>query len=627
MLFDLDPASITGPGNVRNNILFGAQYLRSRMNGDPTNPQVQAQALHAYNGLGAGGDPKYVENVFRYRPAPTAPGTATASAAPPGAAPGAQAPPAPYQVASNAPVAPPGSPAAPAAAPAQAPATGDQFDVPPAAAPAPPQPPRNALAPPLPPAATGQPPAAGAPAAAPAATATPGGPPQPPQAPAPVPMPPPPQPPQVEANGLQPAENARLDALGRSGQLTVQQRATLEQQLRDKNIQQRQQSFSDYMSQQTLAIQQNNSATQKYEADLKAWQAAHPELAPNARVNTLAYRTLQELAPIVRAGNAPQDVIDRYNNAATEYQEFKQVTDPISKGLVMVPTVPLPEGFPQPTSVPGGAAPGAVRPLTPGLSPAQQQVERDPAAYEVAKTNYESDVPEIRTLSASGRQAQADQIRIQQMQQVLQGFSSGPLTDARNAASAFFQRWLPSGLTGWEKDSPTLSGAAAAEEFQKLALTGAGQQDQALLGKNAGYQALETFKKANPNTDLLNPTNASILNMQLITNQANQDYIQAAQAHFRQNEQTFKTTHQYDSLNDFDTNWGAQRNPQVYAAAMGAAGGQDYAQWSKLLQPDEIQRALDVVHRAAPGVTVNGPNGPLDMSKVAPVGQIGRAHV
>ena len=92
----VDPATISGPNNARNNILFGAQYLKSKMgNGNPADPQVQAQALRAYNGIGKGGDPDYVAHVFRYRPAPAAPGTATASAAPPAAAPGAAtAPPA-----------------------------------------------------------------------------------------------------------------------------------------------------------------------------------------------------------------------------------------------------------------------------------------------------------------------------------------------------------------------------------------------------------------------------------------------------------------------------------------------------------------------------------------------------
>ena len=76
----VDPATLAGPGNVRNNILFGAQYLKSRMQGDPANPAVQVAGLRAYNG---GGDPNYVQNVFRYRPAPT--GATTANAAAPAA--------------------------------------------------------------------------------------------------------------------------------------------------------------------------------------------------------------------------------------------------------------------------------------------------------------------------------------------------------------------------------------------------------------------------------------------------------------------------------------------------------------------------------------------------------------
>lgn len=382
---------------------------------------------------------------------------------------------------------------------------------------------------------------------------------------------------------------------------------TAEQGFRNQNIQLAQKAFSDYMQTQQLAVSQGQLSNAQVETNLKYWQAAHPELAPNARVNTLAYRTLQELAPIVRAGNAPQDVIDRYNNAANEYQEYKQTTDPISKGLVMAPSRPLPAGFPEPA---GGSG---VRPLTQGLSTAQQEVERDPQAYKVNETNYTNDSTDIRAMAASGRQLQGDQIRIKQMQDVLQGFTSGPGTDARTAASAWFQRWLPSALTGWEKEPPNLSGAAAAQEFQKLALGSAGAQEQSLLGKNAGYRALELFKTANPNTELLDPTNQHILDMQLIQNQANQDYVQAAQAHFKENENKFKTTHQYDSLNDFDVNWGAQRNPQVYAAAMGAIAGQLPSQWTKGLSDDEYTRALQIVQRAKPSAVVQTKNGPYSM--------------
>ena len=105
------------------------------------------------------------------------------------------------------------------------------------------------------------------------------------------------------------------------------------------------------MTQQTLTVAQNNSATQKYEADIKAWQAAHPDLAPGARVNTVAYRTLQELAPLMRQPNPPQDVIDRYNNAAVEHLQFKTFIDPATGALMRGPTVPLPSGMPLPDGI------------------------------------------------------------------------------------------------------------------------------------------------------------------------------------------------------------------------------------------------------------------------------------
>ena len=49
--------------------------------------------------------------------------------------------------------------------------------------------------------------------------------------------------------------------------------------------------------------------------------------------------------------------------------------------------------------------------------------------------------------------------------------------------------------------------------------------------------------------------------MQMISNQANQDYSQAALSHFADNETKFGQTHKYDSLAQFDRNWNAQRNP------------------------------------------------------------------
>jgi len=143
-LTGVDPATLTGPENVRNNILFGARYLKARMGGgDPSNPAVQAAGLHAYNG---GGDPNYVANVFRYRPtlAPSDPNAAVTTYTPGGGgAPGR------VQVASVTPTtatdgttAPPGSTAAPGAPAVPTPAAGvSTAAAPPAATPGVAQPP------------------------------------------------------------------------------------------------------------------------------------------------------------------------------------------------------------------------------------------------------------------------------------------------------------------------------------------------------------------------------------------------------------------------------------------------------------------------------------------------------
>ena len=342
-----------------------------------------------------------------------------------------------------------------------------------------------------------------------------------------------------------------------------------------------------------------------------------PEFEPAQRDTAVAQQTVMVLGPKIAAADAgtgppvtPEDRA-RYNVAATTYQQFKEIVDPVTKQVKQVPTRPLPDGLPQPPSTAGS------RTLTEGLSPSQQEVERDPAAYKVAESQYERDSKEIPAIGDAGRQSQADQVRIKEMQDVLQRFSTGPGTGGRTEAAAWLQRWLPSAVTGWEKQSANLSGADAAQAFAKLALVGAGTQERGVLGARGGYQAIKLFKEANPNVDLQDATNKSILDMQLISNQANQDYSQAALSHFADNETKFGQTHKYDSLAQFDRNWNGQRNPQVYAAAMGAVSGQPASQWSKGLSDDEYKRALDIVSRASPSATVNAKSGRISMQPQA----------
>jgi spore germination cell wall hydrolase CwlJ-like protein len=344
------------------------------------------------------------------------------------------------------------------------------------------------------------------------------------------------------------------------------------------------------------------------------WLTENPSGITGTGPEASALRTLNELAAKKNQGIplTPQEEVN-YSTAADVYQGMETIKNDVTKETVQVPKRPLPPGIPEPQGRGGAGAGGGPKVVLPGLSPAQQQVERDPAAYKVAESQYDRDSKEIGAIGDVGRQAQADQVRIKEMQDVLQRFSTGSGTEARTAASNWLQRWLPASVTGWEKESANLSGSDAAQAFSKMALVGAGTQERGVLGARGGYQAIRLFKEANPSVNLQDATNKSILDMQLISNQANQDYSQAALSHFADNETKFGQTHQYASLAQFDRAWNGQRNPQVYAGAMGAISGQPYEQWSKGLQEPEIKRALDIVSRANPSAVVNSKSGPISM--------------
>ena len=457
-----------------------------------------------------------------------------------------------------------------------------------------------------------------------------------------------PQPPQLtptNANGLTAQQQAQIDAVASTGRMTVQQRMAAEQGFRNQNIQLQQKAFSDWIQVQTLNTAQGQLSVSQQNSALEYWKAAHPdakvtmtggeivtqdprtgqEIAPRIQVtpqraDTAAMAIVSRLGPKVANGTATPEEQAQYAVAVDSYRQPVLRENPVSKETVRVNTRELPAGFPEPPSLGGGGAPGGAgtggggsNVVMPGLSPQQQEIERDPAAYEVAKSQYDRNAKEIDAIGDAGRQAQADQIRIKEMQDVLQKFNSGRGTEAATAAAAWFNSWAPAGLTGWKKESENLSGSQAAEAFSKLALVGAGTQERSVLGARGGYQAIKLFKEANPNINLQDATNKSILDMQLISNQANADYSQAALSHFADNETKFAQTHKYESLQQFDRNWNAQRNPQVYSAAMGAISGQPASQWAKGLSDDEYTRALQMVQRAKPSAVVNTKSGRYSM--------------
>ena len=240
--------------------------------------------------------------------------------------------------------------------------------------------------------------------------------------------------------------------------------------------------------------------------------------------------------------------------------------------------------------------------------------------YTNMETAYKRDSEAIGGISQEGRTAQADQVRVQEMRNILKTTNTGSGAETQAAIQAFLQSWAPSALTNWTTNYANLDGPAAIQMFQKLGFMGATSQEQQTTPRG-GYLATKLFQQFNPGAHLLTATNNGLLAQRLISNQASIDYTQGAQDQFAQQEQNFTSSKpSYSSLAQFDRQWQAQRQPQVYAAAIGALGQQDYNQWSKNLSDDEIQRTLDVVHRADPSAVVNGKGGRLDLSQQGVVG-------
>ncbi len=251
------------------------------------------------------------------------------------------------------------------------------------------------------------------------------------------------------------------------------------------------------------------------------------------------------------------------------------------------------------------------------IAPTGQTVSTTPADARnipVQTKDYESDSKEIAGIADAGRAAQASQISIQTMRDLVSRITPGATGQQLVEAA---QKYLPKEMAAeFAMKAARMSDPVAAQEFEKLALQSAGTQEKGVLGSRGGFQATRLFQQANPSAALLPDANKAILAKQLIGAQADADYAGAAQAHFHANGDPFRNDGKpYTApLSAFDAKWNQQRNPQVYAAAIGALAGQTPDKWAKGLSSDEYRRALDVVSRAAPNDTVQGKTGPLSMA-------------
>ena len=249
-----------------------------------------------------------------------------------------------------------------------------------------------------------------------------------------------------------------------------------------------------------------------------------------------------------------------------------------------------------------------------------------PNSRDVQKSDYEADRPKGEAMGEAAAAAQTNMQRIQQMRDLNEKVQSGPNGAFRAQIAAMAQQYLPSQTAAdFVKRMVGMSDTDAAQELTKLGIVGAGAMEKSAVGSNGGYQATKLFQSANPGLELGQGANRAILASQLIGQQADKDYADGAQAHFNRHGDAFRgNTGDYVPLSKFNQDWTAQRNPQVYAGAMGALSGlpvNDAAGpdgkvqkgWANGLSDAEYRRALDVVSRADPSAIVNGRTGRLSM--------------
>jgi len=578
----IEPATITGPDNARNNILAGARYLRERAgaNADMDNPAVQAAALRAYNG---GGDPNYVANVFRYRPSmsPTDPAQAvtTYQVGAPGT-----------QVAGAPPTAPP---AAPGGAPARfppgtvqgaGPAAGSP---PPVPAPVVPQPPPNQMAPGAQP---GNPPA-------PAATAVPPDMPPPPnvQIPPRVPLPAAPLPVDPQT-GLTQRDVADLTRM-RQGLMFQPNGPQLLQAEIDRRTQrniQLQQTYQAALEKQRsdeIAAQQ--LGLQGSEAQLKYWQAANPDLHFEMTADGI-------VATNPKTGQKVGETISVAPNMQSRGFQGTAIQD----GDTWRQPKPGEQGTPG-TWVYAGNRPVQFLP---------KETRPAAASFEQQQFDYREDRKLLPEIAAQGQNAQTAQVRLQTMLDLLPKISTGAGGYTRTQLANLAETAGFPGIAQALIANSANGDAAAAQEFGKLTLAAAGAAERGDLGSRGSLGALKLYQQNNPGLDLRPGANKAMIGMQLIAAQADTDYSQGALAWAKEHGTNFRAgTGDYRPLTEFDLQWQQQRNPQVYAAAMGALNGQDAATWAKGLSrdpgpngaPSEYDRALAIVSRASPNAEVN----------------------
>ena len=229
--------------------------------------------------------------------------------------------------------------------------------------------------------------------------------------------------------------------------------------------------------------------------------------------------------------------------------------------------------------------------------------------YDIDVKQYQKDQDDQREDVDELAKSQESQIRLQEAANLIsQGLNSGKGGQVRNDLAAYIETYAPGTSGPAVERLLRLQPAAAGQEFAKIQIKAAGQDEREAVGGRAGLGTTQLFLRANPSLDLLPDANRQINNLQRVINVQQQDYLQARNAYINQQGDAFTADTQrnrYSNASHFDQQWQTQDNAHTYLGAAEAVNGKPFAQWSKGLQPASVQRAIGVAQRAAPDASLN----------------------
>ena len=223
---------------------------------------------------------------------------------------------------------------------------------------------------------------------------------------------------------------------------------------------------------------------------------------------------------------------------------------------------------------------------------------------------YKNDMKDVNGAADDINHAQQQQARLLAMKDLVAHLPTGANGEARAAIANYVHTYMPAAENTWLTKAASIPDASLAQELQKFSLVGAGSDERGVLGGRGSIAAINVFTKANPGLHLTGEANNSIINMQLVQHQADIDYARGMQQFVNEHGQNYIAgKDSYHPATEFDQQWHAQHNPQVYAAAMAAMGGQPFDKWSKFLQnKDEGLRTMQLIGRIDPTATVMNEN-------------------